>query len=317
MVEAAASHKDPSVALQHFKQAMDSMMKNYTVLNPRDGLLCGSSGGVLQSDDGRPVVQEFIRGGIVRAWVAWEAYISEIFEEAFWKAIELDGTCGFAAEPIRLLKKKWPQSDTQDCLAKLNVKEESWEDKIKDHLEKTLRLMVPVFNAGRQIGINKAFSRLFDKKIEDVPSIILTMLPPKYKGFTCPFQFSDNTSALLVIKEKDGIRDVLRLYYGMRCVLTHGCVEKTLKGCLREFPEEPDDLKVQGFNSKSGDPTNKVSKYLTHLYHKIVAEKKNVLIEYADLVNMTRFLKFLAIQLMFVLKLWFRTSFGVDIWLND
>ena len=314
MEEATASHNDSSMALQHFKQAMDSMMKIYTVLNPRDGLLC-HSGGVLQNDDGRPAAQEFIRGGVVRAWVAWEAYISELLEEAFWKAIELDRTCGFAAEPIRFLKEKWPQSDTQDCLAKLNAKEESSEDKLKDHLEKTLRPMAPVFNAGRQPGINKVFSRLFDKEIGDVPSRILMMLP-KYEGFTCHFQFSDNTRALLVIKEQDGIRDVLRLYYGMRCVLTHGCVEKTLKGCLREFPEKPEDLKVQGLNLKSGDPSDKVSKYLTSLYHKIVAEKKNVLIEYADLVNMRRFLKLLAIQLMCVLKLWFHTSFNVHIWVN-
>ena len=313
MVEATASHNDSSMALQHFKQAMDSMMKNYTVLNPRDGLLC-CSGGVLQNDDVRPAAQEFIRGGIVRAWVAWEAYISELLEEAFWKAIELGRTCGVAAEPIRFLKEKWPQSDTQDCLAKLNAKEDSWEDKLKDHLEKTLRPMAPVFNAGRQAGINKVFSRLFD--IEDVPSRILTMLP-KDKRFMCPFQFSDNTGALLVIKEKEGIRDVLRLYYGMRCVLTHGVIEKTLNGCLREFPEKPDDLKVQGFKFKSGDPSDKVSKYLTRLYHKIVVEKKNVLIEYADLVNMTRFLKFLAVQLMFILKQWFRTYFKVDIWLNE
>ena len=305
------------MALEHFKQAMDSMMKNYTVLNPRDGLLC-RSGGVLQNDDGRPVVQEFVRGGIVRAWVAWEAYISELLEEAFWKAIELGGTCGCAAEPIRFLKEKWPQSDTQDCLAKLNADEDSLEDnsKLKDHLEKILRPMAPVFVA-RQLGINKVFSKLFDKAYEDVPSKILTVFSLKHEDFTCPFQFSDNTSAWLVIKDKDGIRDVLRLYYGMRCVLTHGCVEKTLKGCLREFPEKPEDLKVQGHHSKSGDRSEKVSKYLTHLYHKIVAEKKNVLIEYVDLVNMTRFLNFLAIQLMFVLKLWFRTYFKVDIWLND
>ena len=301
------------MALEHFKQAMDSMMKNYTVLNPRDGLLC-RSGGVLQNDDGRPVVQEFVRGGIVRAWVAWEAYISELLEEAFWKAIELGGTCGCAAEPIRFLKEKWPQSDTQDCLAKLNADEDSLEDncKLKDHLEKILRPMAPVFVA-RQLGINKVFSKLFDKTFEDVPSRILTVLSLKDKDFRCPFQFSDNTSAWLAIKEKDGIRDVLRLYYGMRCVLTHGCMEKTLKGCLREFPEKPDDLKVEGF-TVYGDPSDNVSSYLTGLYHKLVAEKKNVLIEYADLVNMTRFLKRLAVQLMFVLKLWFCNSFQVDIW---
>ena len=316
MEEATASHNDSSMALQHFKQAMESMIKNYTPLNPRDGLLC-RSGGVLQNEDGRPVAQEFIRGGIVRAWVAWEAYISELLEEAFWKAIELGGTCGSAAElkaePIRFLKENWPESDTLECLAKLNAKEDSLEDKLKDHLEKILRPMAPVF-AGR-LGINKVFSRLFDKEIEDIPSRILMMLP-KNQGFECPFQFSDNTCASLVIREKDGIRDVLRLYYGMRCVLTHGCVEKTLKGCLREFPEKPEDLKVQGLNLKSGDPSDKVSKYLTSLYHKIVAEKKNVLIEYADLVNMRRFLKLLAIQLMCVLKLWFHTSFNVHIWVN-
>ena len=297
-----------SIALQNFQQEMARMMRNYTVLNPRDGRLCCRNG-ALDSKDGKPdpAAQEFIRGGIVRAWVAWEAYIKEVFEEAFSKVIEVN-TSGLAepAEKLKSLKEKWPESYTQQKLLAKLTETDSWEEKLTELAADTLRMMTPVFGGPR--GINWAFSKLFDCKTE-ITSNIVSVSRNSNVDFWCPFQFSNNVRPFLVINDKEGIRDVLRLYYGMRCVLTHGCVQKTFDGCLRQFPVTTDDLKVGGL-TEHGDPCNEVSKYLLNLYFKIVRDKKDVLIEYTDLVNMTRFLKRLATLLIFVLNKWFIDSFN-------
>ena len=176
------------------------------------------------------------------------------------------------------------------------------------HLVSTLREMSPVY--GGDQGMNATFKKLFDKKMEVWGQ----------QGFKIShlYQFSNGIQANLEISEPEGFRDVLRLYYGMRCAFTHGKVEKTLNGALEDFPKEANGLKVAGTTICTAEDKSikhyEVSKDLMNLYSKIVKEKSRAKIEYSDLLNMTRFLKRCARMLFLVMQTWIHTTFSVLVW---
>ena len=129
------------------------------------------------------------------------------------------------------------------------------------------------------------------------------------------YQFSNGIQANLEISEPEGFRDVLCLYYEMRCAFTHGKVEKTLNGALKDFPKEANGLKVAGTTICTAEDKfmkhYEVSKDLMDLYSKIVKEKSHAKIEYSDLFNMTCFLKRCAQMLCLVMQTWIHTTFSV------
>lgn len=64
-------------------------------------------------EGGRPnlAALEFIRGGVVRAWAAWEAYLSELVEETYEVALTLaTRESQSSAAKLRNLTSKWPHS---------------------------------------------------------------------------------------------------------------------------------------------------------------------------------------------------------------
>ena len=87
------------------------------------------------------------------------------------------------------------------------------------------------------------------------------------------------------------VNDVLRLYYGVMCVVSHGVATKTVdEGCLSKFPLL-DELKA-GLS----DPT--VAEELWDLHNRVRIDGRNVKISYLELCMMYRYFFRLANRLM-------------------
>lgn len=157
-----------------FKSCMEKMKENYTKLNPIDGLLCGPDG-VLSSEG--DVAIQFIRGGFIQAWIAWEAFARDILEEAFEVAIQItENEIGWdfffskATTPLGYIAEKWPQAQIivkkaierrmatgkkkkpSEVAFELLTTEDIWKILLNEFLENTMKNFSPVF--GGEDGID-------------------------------------------------------------------------------------------------------------------------------------------------------------------
>lgn len=307
-----------SQAYGGFKKTLEEIREKYTPLNPINGYLCGPRG-PLKPDE--PTATEFIRGGFVRAWTLWETYITDLLEEAFVIAVQV-GTRSVSGTETHLaaLTRKWPSCRTaiqeeikrrmQGSMLSSEVvafdllnNADSWKEILKEFQERTLRKMVPVF--GGNDGIDNTFKKLFTSKNITISDELVTITQEHFQHY---YQLPRDQSCELTIKEGEGVRDVLRLYYGMRCAFSHGRQKKP-EGALTDFPDNIQDLKVEG--TASGKQTEAVGETLLYLYKNI---GKDAIIDFADFVNMTRFLLRCARLLLLVIARWIYKTFKERVW---
>ena len=169
--------------------------------------------------------------------------------------------------------------------------------------------MAPVF--GGDDGIDNTFKKLFTSKNITVSDELVAITQEHFQHY---YQFPGGQSGELTIKEGQGVRDVLRLYYGMRCAFSHGRQKKP-EGALAEFPDNIQDLKVEG--EVGGKQTEAVGETLLNLYKTTRDSGKDAIINYADLVNMTRFLQRCARLLLLVISRWVYKTFNERVWGYD
>ena len=63
--------------------------------------------------------------------------------------------------------------------------------------------------------------------------------------------FRDKTNVEVILTSPEALNDLIRLYYGARCVFAHGQPDRTLGpgGVLHKFPEETELTKKVGVKS--------------------------------------------------------------------
>jgi hypothetical protein len=101
--------------------------------------------------------------------------------------------------------------------------------------------------------------------------------------------------------------DILRLYYGVRCVLAHGKSEKTFKagGALHKFDAFKLEVPVE------------VREHLAELYRRINNDRSHAQIDYHTLLSAERFLWRMARLMMLAIAEYFHSEFKVLIWKYD
>ena len=262
---------------------------------------------------------EFVRGGVVRAWVTWEAYLGDIVHEVFQVVIK---SATSAVEPtddvakLKALKEKWPNTRTmiQDQFMKrekrkgkaavfdLLTERDAWRVLLDEYVDKAVNTISPVFaSRGNQRGINETFQSLFCSKSGPFPPVSKKIV--YLAGHPFQFKYVDCRGETDVeIGNETTLCDILRLYYGLRCAFTHGSVEKTLKcGALADFPEKPIQLIVK---ESEVHERAVVEHSFVELYEKIKSQGKEAEVTLNDLKNMISFLKQCASKLTVIMSDW-------------
>ena len=92
-------------------------------------------------------------------------------------------------------------------------------------------------------------------------------------------------------RKGESINDVLRLYYGARCIIAHGKATKTItEGSLRNFPTID--------NLADGLGNRRVAVEYRGLYERLKNEGRYIKLAYQELVGMYRFFIRLANRMM-------------------
>ena len=105
------------------------------------------------------------------------------------------------------------------------------------------------------------------------------------------------------------LNDVIRLYYGARCVFAHGNKKRTFQegGALFKFPScETLQSRVR--------TDERIGKTLHHLFDLIESYGSTAWIQYLHLVNLQRFVMILAYRLCVAVSQVVFEEFGITIW---
>lgn len=138
----------------------------------------------------------------------------------------------------------------------------------------------------------------------------------KTGDFTIYYQVKDESKCKcqMQIIDTEGICDVLRLYYGIRCAFTHGHHKKTLTKTLQDFPHDANKLLVYTSGYARTDSDDFVAENLMKLYYNVREYGKDAQVGYVDLVNIWRFLMKCAERLRLALSNWIYVTFNVKVW---
>ena len=288
------------------------MRERFEVLNPVGGSVCGP-GGPLSSKTDKSLdldasAMEFVRGGIARIVALFEGYVQELLREAFTAAI-LD-----QVDSLQEMKNVWPncQKALQGALIKRSeqkkssedtatkgiplevvafnvlLEQDGWRKLTEEHLEKCLKKITkPLFDipkgkvgyAGEDPGIDATFKSLF------LPKDVKFTLSGKIidQGITMDSRTGPGKDdiARVTLRNAEELRNVARLFYGIRCVFAHGDPERTFKQSLHEFPPNASDLLE---NKQAAD-------FLMGLYKRVSCHYSDADVSYLTWVNMTRFFR--------------------------
>ena len=284
----------------------------------------------------REITLEVVRGGVVRAWVTWEAYLGDIVHKVFQVVIKsatsdvkpTDQHTTTNVAILEALEKKWSNIRTMIQLqfeAGLGEGEPkkaaatlfdilkgkvTWQKLLDEHVDKAVDAMSPVFDP-RGSGIDKTFQKLFCSKQnffdQPVSNRIVNLAGHvfRFKYLYCAKGKTESETESFDVEIKCGttLCDILRLYYGLRCAFTHGSVEKTLNnGVLTNFPWNPIQLIVKQGSKVCESAV--VQDSLMELYKKIENQKTEVQVTLNDLKNMVSFLKQCASHLTVIMNNW-------------
>ena len=345
-----------SKAYVNFKIFLGDLRDKYAILNPvsefskvtGDGCLLGPVDGVLH-----PSVEEFFRAGVIRTMVAWEAFIGDLMAEIFdivaddlWndpnQRPDLRFKCILDSVTASDSIGKW---FLHKVLDKQKVKyEEDYKAKAKDHKEKYLRNIYPLLSlqneeCPKQGGcVDKTFLQLF---YPDPHGLVcqkhfqLSSFIPG-NGLKCAYTLVDDQGSTpptvtIWIKDNTLLRHMIRLYYGLRNVFSHGCSGRTLTtGALSYFPNAEkfysmmsDSVFLTDFEKECNDSTKSlphaklVSGELYRLYEEMCKDARTVRVNYLTLVNLNRFIFQLALSLPQAIAYMVHRDFKVALWNFD
>ena len=179
---------------------------------------------------------------------------------------------------------------------------------------------VPSEKVNGPMSIDVLFEQLFQKSVE-CPSICISQCLIEINTFSYIIRTGksreDNYKVVLKqttdVSDKspvEALKNISRLYYGLRCTLTHGKHKKTLEGCLKDFPESEEDFPLPDTCESKSD----IVKYYIRLFRWTKKYGREIWVNYLTLLNITRFYKTAAFSLMLALAKWLYTILEINIW---
>ena len=264
---------------------------------------------VTHTDEERRELQTvFYRSAIVSVLAAWEAYVQDLFEEVQNIVVDsikrtdrsmLSGKKGDLVKKAVEHKQRSNQEMVELCL-KLIQNPEHWKDLLDTYmqckLDAALRV-TPVFKGNA--GIDKKFQDLFTTD---------QFLSEAIMKKSLSYSFRDSTNVEVILKSPEALNDLIRLYYGARCVFAHGQPDRTLGegGALWNFPDEDKLTEKVGVRS--------VARRLSKLYQNLKGYGRTAWVYYSTLISIQRFIIYLACRLFEAVSQCINKEFGLEIW---
>ena len=237
----------------------------------------------------------FLRGAFVTVMAMWEGYVQDLLEESGIIVFDPDAQIGINGKN-EIIKR----SDEYYSSIVVTGPEASKKphELFKAHILKKATGIMPVFSGNR--GIDEQFKKIFNftGNLSDKIVVVHDFVVPGSKKVT------------LTVDRGEGINDIIRLYYGVRCAFAHGHSEKTFKegGALHGYPIEADLFKI--VNSEH------IEKKLRQLYDNVKDYGSKAWVHYDHLVNLQRFVIALAFQLFKAVSCFILEKYELAIWNN-
>ena len=242
----------------------------------------------VKNDEGRDIPSEdvsaFLRGGIINTMACYEAYVVDLFDEAYetilFERTECKGDCQ-KCEQLKydhvVIK---PESLTLGCLTEEEQKVISSEsDKIQIEIQKEYCRIVTGRgnrnNFEKLAMINMIKEKVTQHKFRLTPSVFHTWInkyskmllgskanandfvDSMFEGGDIEYYYpvDDYNISRVTIDNPFFICAMSRICYGIRCIMAHGSAESTLsgKGALSGFPDCEKCSVILNANLKKGD----------------------------------------------------------------
>lgn len=258
-----------------------------------------------------------LQGALINIVAHWEEFIVEIIKEGFSLFIEVGSGNPPSLETLRrslpcsdlILKKELRQvCQTQSVEEKLfNLLEGwgsrqycaiPWAEYYASYCQNTISgaQLVPIFSPGAPNSIDTLFTKLFTGGCSSLSEQLLKIGRFRYK-----IRLNHEDEVELQINSINGLKNISRLYYALRCVFAHGHNQKTVSGVLKDFPQSVAEFDLGN---------DRVAKYYLGLYRRLEKYGRDTSISYLTFVNMIEFLKRAAFFLMRALAKWVYEATG-------
>ena len=257
-------------AYESFKVALQDVRSSYRHLNSQLGQLLYQEHQCTQKVLEPRVIQQLMRGTVISVLSIWEFYVINLLSEAFnhvvhihnevntpdYSSDESSGTDDHGSyKELRKIKQEWPECQTviqsafkrkgeitkkpmEVVMFKLLTSPHPHLELLQDHRDHVLRTCSPLLCGDG--GIEDAFYTLFYSKMKKSQRSTARSLSATI--MMLGLQYTISSSGLthqVVFKSVEAVNDVLRLYYGARCIFSHGFPGRTLsEGAMQNFPEE-------------------------------------------------------------------------------
>jgi hypothetical protein len=324
----AAQHATTCKSYDDFKQLLQDIRDKNRDLNPNWGVICGPHGPYRQESQGivKAVPLEFMRGGLVRIMAAWEAYVQDLLGEAFdiivsqlVEARAAHSPSSVSGCPLQLLKKVIgyridPSGETKQVdKVKANATDlavDLYLEKpytritlFQEHKQRALdQFTTPTFYGKH--GIDAAFKALFG--IDDDLSTCVIQGEVKYS-----FQLGKNGNSELTVADKKILNDIIRLYYGARCVFVHGQKERNFS---KNAALDQDHFTKNHFCEMKRTMNQDIIEKFRGFYDRLRDHGRNAHINYFTIVNLQRFVMVVALHLFRAVAKLVYDKFKIRIW---
>ena len=271
----------------------------------------------------KEVPLEFMRGGLVRIVAAWEAYVQDLLGEAFDVIVSqiAEARAGplFSASgcSLQLLKKVIeyridPSRDAKVGKVKANATELAvdliekpyvWRALFQEHKQRALdQFTTPTF-FGKH-GIDAAFKALFGVD-DDLSASVISQGEVTYsflrKNGNCPLSMIDSTV----------LNDIIRIYYGARCVFVHGQNERNFR---ENASLDQNYFTMNHFYDMKRTMDPEIIELFRGFYSRLREFGRNAHINYFTIVNLQRFVMVVALYLFRAVAKLVYDKFKIKIW---
>ena len=304
------STRDRCAAYNVFKKQFLEMREKHKALNEVIWQADTIHGKACTDEERREVQTVFYRSAIVSVLATWEAYVQDLFVEVrdiVVASIKRDDPSKLSDKGYEMVKKAIehkqrsnPEMPLVDLCMKLIRNPEHWKELLDIYMQYKLDAalrVTPVFHGSS--GIDKKFQDLFTTD----HTLSCTIMERNLSH-----SFRDKTNVEVILTSPEALNDLIQLYYGARCVFAHGQPDRTLGpgGVLHKFPEETELTKKVGVKS--------VACRLSTLYQNLQNYGRYAWVYYPTLINIQRFIIYLACRLFQAVSQCIYKEFGLEIW---
>ena len=262
----------------------------------------------------------YYRSAIISILATWEAYVQDLFEEVkdiivesiinsdvhdisrSWKSALVKEAIEMEVKKTSKKEEKTHKKDVDLCM-QLIQDPQHWKTLVDTYMKKKVDTAIrlkPMFKGSK--GIDKKFQALLGMDSECVLSDVIME-----KVLSHSFIVGYKEEKQLVLKTPDDLDNLLRLYYGARCVFAHGQSEQSFEeeGVLHGFP-------IEKLSTMVGD--EKVAGRLRSLHDNLKKHGNSAWVYHTTIVNMQRFIIYLAQRLFRAVSKCIFKKFQLTIW---